>query len=451
VKQVDDYGGKYTKMDYCRIFSFVIVIVGIPICCILSSVLGVEALSANSSGMVNAPQGFADFIVDSEPVVTQQAISQVGDTFVPLFEGLNGTINQAISIEELEAAAVEFNNSLDNFPHVQTFIDIGYDIANLTTNASSPFIDGIIDELVGLNDTLSSVTAINDEILTNIDIIGAQNIAIIAVLGDTNETVNELYDVTVALLGDGDTIQGTIPSISEDLGALPSSGPFLTAGTSVASLSSGAQDGNPGNIGDVADDCTAVFTTTSALPDYDTTATALASLNTTIRTLVADGGIFDQLIEEIDDINGIIQGYPSFESVGDLLLDLESTILEADIFAVLGLLSDLLDLFNIVPEWILDVHDEVSRLKSLVTMGINVTEAFTNQLYTINSTIIGLPDNIMDITNITTEFDQNEVFKQIDDILELISDSNKTVTGKISLCELIWYIYILTLFVFFCL
>ena len=84
-------------------------------------------------------------------------------------------------------------------------------------------------------------------------------------------------------------------------------------------------------------------------------------------------------------------------------------------------------------------------------MGINVTEAFTNQLYTINSTIIGLPDNIMDITNITTEFDQNEVFKQIDDILELISDSNKTVTGKISLCELIWYIYILTLFVFFCL
>jgi hypothetical protein len=431
-KQVDDPNAKYTKMDYYRITSFLFVIIGIPIMCILSTVLGVQAGADNSSGVVNAPQGFANFAIDAEPVITRQMISQVGETLVPLFEGVNDTVNRAISIDDLNGAAVEFNLSLGDFPQIQTFIDIGFDIANLTTDASAPIIDGVVDFLIDLNTTANNITDINNELIADINTIAGQNNAMVVVLDQTNATVSDFKVVIVSILGDGGSNPGIISSAKSDLSALPTASVFDTAGTSVISLANGGEDGNSANIQSVADDCVVVYDLVLALPNYITTADNIDSLNATLRDLVADGGIFDQLIDEVDSIDGIVTGYPSLARVADVLQELKDVVLSVEITQIIDLLNQLLDLFNIAPEWMDEIHDEVALLKGLVNMGVNVTDAFTKQLITINSTLIGLSDDIMDLTNITNdEFSVSETQKQIDDILELIDDSKIEITGNV--------------------
>jgi len=430
-KMVHDYKGKYTKRDYCRITSFVFVVIGIPLWCILGSVLGAQQLAERSTGIVNAPAGLQDFIIFSEPVASNQMISQVGGTLIPLIEGIDDLVQTSVNFDELIDAALLFNSSRAESPRVQTFLDIGYEIANLTTDEAPPIVDGVLDIMVDLNTTLHNITVINGELIDYVTAIGVQNGKLSYELGNTSEVITDLRVLVVELVGD-DSVVGAVTTISDDLGDLPATTDFDTAGTSVTSMGSSGLDGDSSGISGVVTDCNVVYATLAALPNYDTTAAALGTIDSNMAAMVSDYGSFDQLEWRLGNISSVVSNYPSFSDIGDLLLDLEDTALAIDIVELLDLLRDLLGLFDIVPRILNDVNAEVDKARGQISMGVNVTQTFTKQLYTINSTIIGLPDYIMDIANYTfgDEFNVDYLLKQMDNYTDIISETNETVTGE---------------------
>lgn len=427
-KTVNNPKAKYTSRDYFRMTQFGFVILGIPILFCLGHFLGNVKISENSAGLLDAPAGFQGVVMGVEPPLTNTMIGVVSEITVPAAYAINDTFNQAVNISELIEGIAVVNATTREWPQVQTLIDIGFDFANMTTDASVPIIDNLITEFTNINDTVNTIIAVNNNLTLFINDIDTVNQRLTVVLSDTNASIISLRTSVVNLLGDGGSTTGLIPSVANDLEQLPAGSVFTAASTAQQGIVDTSLDGDSSGISTLVTELQTLGSTIGGLPNFGTTADNLRTLNSTINQLVADGGVFDTMNANVNNLTEALTEYPSFTVVGRELQSLDSAVRGVNIFAILTFLGDIVDLFDTVPDLIADIRAEVIKMKNLTVL-VDAAGDFTNQIYSINETILELSEEIIEFAdNFEKNFNTTDLLADLDDIIEQIDDVTRNVT-----------------------
>ena len=439
-KKVDDLNTK-TCCDKFRMVLFTFAIIGIPIVFTLSNVMGNYKISENSVGLVNAPSGVQDLVIDIEPTISRLCLSIFSLMVVPLVYSLNQTINTAVTIDDLVDSMVDINSTLDRWPDLSVVLDSAYDFANITTNASAPLISELIGEFTRINTSVTNITGTNNDLIAHLDQITAANANILSLIGDTNASVYDI-DLTIEEFIGSAHNSGIIPGIVDDLDALsrkpdgkfPDSSEFSDAADGETALQSGTYSGDASQITSLAHTLNDIYTNLSALPNYTLVSHSLVYLNDTIVDINSDDGILQVSLDIIANISGAVNLYPNVSDISNSLVTLETIVQEISLDPAIDVLQRLLNVFWTIPTVLVNVHDEVEKMK-IFTELIASAKVFTNQLYTINSTIVTLPDDVLefaidydDKTNVTKRM------TDLDDALADILDANGTVSGWYILC-----------------
>jgi len=177
-----------------------------------------------------------------------------------------------------------------------------------------------------------------------------------------------------------------------------------------------------------------IYSATKNLPNFTLTAEKIVTVNATINSVVASFGLLDDLIYQMGNFSNITSQYPPiFDDVSNNIINLDATVRGVDIFVVVDLLQSLLDLFFTIPDSIIEVYDEAVKVTIVNELNTPALQVFLNQIYSINETLVQVPDDISDfVQDIQDYLNVTDINDRLNDYLDKILDANKTVTGNLS-------------------
>jgi len=434
--KVNDPATKFSKRDYCRMMSLMFVILGIPILFTLGLTLGSQKVSENSYGLVNIGAGFQGMVMGSEPAMTNSMLFTVAEVVVPLVQGFNETFTAALNLTQLVGAVALLNESLPDLPQARVLLDIGYEVADKTTVEANPVIDQLIRDFAAINNTVGQVNTSLGETVVFIDELSAQNSVLSSVLNDTSVTLGNVRTAVVVLVGDGSSVAGIVNTAQNDLSTFPDSATLSTGGDAAARVNDNSVDGDEAGMADVVSDLTAAYNSIKSAVNFSKTADSLLLANSTMNSMIADGGLFDQLISDITSIETTINNYPSFDDAANIISDIDSAVRGMNISGVLDTVDNLIDIFLPLPSIVTKVYDELNKLHTLTDL-FEIPAVLRDQVLNVNRTFMLLPDKVQgfDLAEFIRDYDDNfnvtSRMNELDDYLDEIFKNNDTIVDAL--------------------
>lgn len=400
-----------------------------------------ENLSSEQYGFDNSVAGVQRIIHGLEPYFTQTALSTTSDVLAPLISQLNATVNEAISLPDLIAASESLNTTLHDLPSPSGLVDILTDIQDIAYN-SSDIVDDLINDLEGLDDTVGTVSGDLSALTQSIVNLTATNDVLLVTIHAVNDSLVDLDNFLDYTVGSG----GVISSSRDDLkamqrvqngGMLPNEEVFVSATTgygSTARLIDGSMNSNVTDITLMNSKLTDIYTNLSGLPSYSLSADNLVAVNDTISAALAPYGLLENMTDAITQLSvDVLLPLPHLYTISDVLSTFESRLIDMS-----DQIGESIDSVNRLLDTVALLLPQFTRLNTTI-MGayevenvLPVVETVREQLVGVNTTILILSGQLLDIYNATGDVNQtitDFLYNNgtLDDILDGIVDGNATV------------------------